>query len=221
MSAGDVDKSLIKAKKKLFGGISRNIRCKTTIHAMEQVPREMFVPLESRHMSYLDLPLAIGEGQTISQPYIVALMIKALGLRGHERVLEVGAGSGYQAAILSVLVPQGRVVTMERIPVLAERAARLLKELGYDNVEVKLAGPELGCPERGPYDAIIVSAASPKLPEFLVSQLAVGGRLVIPVGTLDQQDLVFASRTDEGLSVRMLGPCRFVPLIGREAFPKI
>ena len=187
---------------------------------MEQVSRERFVPLESRHMSYLDLPLAIGEGQTISQPYIVGLMIKELGLRGHERVLEVGTGSGYQAAILSLLVPQGRVVTVELIPVLAERAGTLLRELRYNNVEVKLAGPALGCPERGPFDAIIVSAASPKLPEILVSQLAVGGRLVIPVGTLEQQELVYASRTDEGLSVRMLGPCRFVPLIGREAFPK-
>ncbi len=221
MGASDMDRSLIKAKRKLFSSLSRNIRCVPIIRAMEQVPRERFVPPESRHMSYLDLPLAIGEGQTISQPYIVAFMIKELGLRGHERVLEVGTGSGYQAAILSVLVPQGRVVTVELIPVLAERAGTLIKELGYNNVEVKLAGPALGCPERGPFDAIIVSAASPKLPEFLASQLAVGGRLVIPVGTLEQQELVYASRTDEGLSLRMLGPCRFVPLIGREAFPKL
>ena len=216
-----MDRSLNKAKKKLFRRLLRNIHCEPIIRAMEQVPREWFVPPESRHMSYLDLPLAIGEGQTISQPYIVAFMIKELGLRGHERVLEVGTGSGYQAAILSVLVPQGRVATVELIPVLAERAGTLLGELGYNNVEVKLAGPALGCPERGPFDAIIVSAASPKLPEFLVSQLAVGGRMVIPVGTLEQQELVYASRTDEGLSVRMLGPCRFVPLIGREAFPKL
>ena len=221
MGTDHMDKSLTKAKKKLFSSLSRNIRCEPIIRAMEQVPRERFAPLESRHMSYSDLPLAIGEGQTISQPYIIALMIRELGLRGHESVLEVGAGSGYQAAILSVLVPQGRVVTVELIPVLAERAGTLLKDLGYENVEVNLAGPALGCPERGPFDAIIVSAASPKLPEFLVSQLAVGGRLVIPVGTLDQQELVFASRTDEGLSVRMLGPCRFVPLIGREAFPQL
>ena len=185
-----MDRSLIKAKGKLFSSLSRNIRCESVMRAMEQVPREWFVPPESRHMSYLDVPLAIGEGQTISQPYIVALMIRELGLRGHERVLEVGTGSGYEAAILSVLVPQGRVVTVELIPVLAERAGALLKELGYDNVEVNLAGPALGCPERGPFDAIIVSAASPKLPEFLVSQLAVGGRLVIPVGTLEQQELV-------------------------------
>ena len=170
-----MDRSLIKARRKLFSSLSRNIRCEPIIRAMEQVPRERFVPTESRHMSYLDLPLAIGEGQTISQPYIVGLMIKELSLRGHERVLEVGTGSGYEAAILSVLVPQGRVVTVELIPVLAERAGTLLGELGYNNVDVKLAGPELGCPKRGPFDAIIVSAASPKLPEILVSQLAVGG----------------------------------------------
>lgn len=214
-----MNKSLIKAKRKLFGSLSRKIRCEPVMQAMKLVPRERFVPAESRHLSYQDVPLAIGEGQTISQPFIVALMIKELRLLGHERVLEVGAGSGYQAAILSLLVPQGKVVAVELIPLLADGAEKLLKELEYANVEVKLAGPELGCAERGPFDAIIVSAASPKLPEALLSQLAVGGRLIIPVGTLEQQELVFVSRTDEGLSVRMLGPCRFVPLIGREAFP--
>ncbi|PKB81801.1 MAG: protein-L-isoaspartate O-methyltransferase [SAR202 cluster bacterium Io17-Chloro-G9] len=219
MDTGDVNKSLIKAKRKLFGSLSRKIRCEPVMQAMKLVPRERFVPAESRHLSYQDVPLAIGEGQTISQPFIVALMIKELRLLGHERVLEVGAGSGYQAAILSLLVPQGKVVAVELIPLLADGAEKLLKQLEYANVEVKLAGPELGCAERGPFDAIIVSAASPKLPEALLSQLAVGGRLIIPVGTLEQQELVFVSRTDEGLSVRMLGPCRFVPLIGREAFP--
>ena len=188
---------------------------------MEQVPRERFVPAESRHMAYLDLPLNIGEGQTISQPYIVAMMTEAMQLRSHERVLEVGTGSGYQAAILSVLVPKGQVVTVELVPALAERARGVLKDLGYANVQVKLADASLGCSELGPYDAIMVSAAAPRLPDSLVSQLAVGGRLVVPVGTLDQQELAQAHRTDEGISVRMLGPCRFVPLIGPEAFPKL
>ena len=209
------------SRKHLFSNLRRNLRCESVIRAMEQVPRERFVPLESRHMAYLDMPLSIGEGQTISQPYIVAMMIAALGLRGHDKVLEVGTGSGYQAAILSLLVPQGRVISVELVPVLAQRARDLLTEPDYRNVTVEQAGDTLGCPDLGPFDAIIVAAASPKLPESLVSKLAVGGRLVIPVGTLDQQELVQAIRTDEGLSVHMLGPCRFVPLIGKEAFPKI
>ena len=216
-----MEKNLVKSRKRLFSSLRRNMRCESVIRAMEQVPRERFVPPESRHMAYLDLPLSIGEGQTISQPFIVALMIACLGLRGHEKILEVGTGSGYQAAILSLLVPQGRVYTVERVPVLAERSRDLLRELAYHNVNTELAGPILGCPDQAPFDAIIVAAASPKLPESLTSQLAVGGSLVVPVGTLEQQELVQAFRTDEGVSVRMLGPCRFVPLIGREAFPRI
>ena len=216
-----MEEDLVKSRKKLFSSLRRNIRSESVIQVMERVPRGRFVLPKSRHMAYLDLPLGIGEGQTISQPYIVALMVAALGLQSHERVLEVGTGSGYEAAILSLLVPQGRVCTVELVPSLAERARNLLLELGYDNVRVELAGPTLGCSDHAPFDAIIVAAASPKLPESLVSQLAVGGRLVIPVGTLEQQHLVHAIRTDEGLSVRMMGPCRFVPLIGREAFPQI
>ena len=216
-----MEEDLVKSRKKLFSSLRRNIRSESVIQVMERVPRGRFVPPESRHMAYLDLPLGIGEGQTISQPYIVALMVAALGLQSHDRVLEVGTGSGYEAAILSLLVPQGRVCTVELVPGLAERAKNLLRELGYDNLRVELAGPTLGCSDHAPFDAIIVAAASPKLPESLVSQLAVGGRLVIPVGTLEQQDLVHAIRTDEGVSVRMMGPCRFVPLIGREAFPQI
>jgi len=216
-----MEKNLTKSKMRLFSNLRRNIRSESVIRAMEKVSRESFVLPEARHLAYMDMPITIGEGQTISQPYIVALMVEGLGLRGHEKVLEVGTGSGYQAAVLSLLVPRGRVVTVELLPSLAERASRLLRDLGYSNVMVDLAGPALGCPEQGPFDAIIVAAASPKLPESLVSQLAVGGTLVIPVGTRDQQELVHAVRTDEGLSIRMLGPCRFVPLIGREAFPKI
>ena len=215
-----MDKNLVKARKHLFRNLTRNIREESVVRAMEQVPRELFVPQEIRHLAYLDLPLSIGEGQTISQPYVVAMITSALELRGCERVLEVGTGSGYQAAILSVLVPNGFVITTELVPSLAARAGGVLKELGYDNVSVEPAGPTLGWPERGPFDAIVVSAAAPKLPDSLVSQLAVGGRLVVPVGSLNEQELVQATRTDEGLSFRMLGPCRFVPLIGPEAFPK-
>ena len=215
-----MDRSQVDSKRELFRKLLRNISSETVIRAMEQVPRERFVPQDSRHMAYLDLPLSIGEGQTISQPYIVAMMTEAMELSGGDRVLEIGTGSGYQTAILSALTPRGRVVTMERVPALMQQARQRLQELGYRNVEVQLAGSSLGCPSKGPYDAIIVTAAAPRLPKSLISQLAIGGRLVIPVGTLSQQELVQARRTDEGLSLRVLGPCRFVPLLGAEAFPQ-
>ena len=215
-----MDRSQVDSKRELFRKLLRNISSETVIRAMEQVPRERFVPQDSRHMAYLDLPLSIGEGQTISQPYIVAMMTEAMELSGGDRVLKIGTGSGYQTAILSALTPRGRVVTMERVPALMQQARQRLEELGYRNVEVQLAGSSLGCPSKGPYDAIIVTAAAPRLPKSLISQLAIGGRLVIPVGTLSQQELVQARRTDEGLSLRVLGPCRFVPLLGAEAFPQ-
>lgn len=215
-----MDRRQVDPKRELFRKLLRNIPSETVIRAMEQVPRDLFVPQDSRHMAYLDLPLSIGEEQTISQPYIVAMMTEALELSGGDRVLEIGTGSGYQTAILSALTPRGRVVSMERVPALMQQARQRLQELGYRNVEVRQAGSSLGCPFKGPYDAIIVTAAAPRLPESLLSQLAIGGRLVIPVGTLSQQELVQARRTDEGLSLRVLGPCRFVPLLGAEAFPQ-
>jgi protein-L-isoaspartate(D-aspartate) O-methyltransferase len=215
----DKDKDIAQTKRDLFRQLHRKIRSQSVLHAMERVPREYFVPPDARHMAYVDIPLAIGEGQTISQPYIVALMTEALDLRGHERVLEVGTGSGYQAAILSLLVTQGQVITVERVPSLAESARTVLENLGYDNVTVELAGPTLGAPHHAPFDAIIVTAASPQVPDSLISQLAVGGCLVIPVGSPDNQELIKVIRTDEGISMRWLGPCRFVPLIGRDAFP--
>jgi protein-L-isoaspartate(D-aspartate) O-methyltransferase len=171
-------------------------------------------------MAYADVALSIGLGQTISQPYIVALMTEALGLGGGEKVLDLGTGSGYQAAVLAELLPAGSVLSVELIPQLAERARSLLRELGYDNVDVRQAGPELGCPEQAPFDAIIVAAAAPRLPEALGEQLAVGGHMVVPVGTLAEQTLVHVLRTEEGISIKMLGPCRFVPLIGPGAFAK-
>jgi protein-L-isoaspartate(D-aspartate) O-methyltransferase len=214
-----MDSSLAKSREKLFRSLRSRIRSKAVIEAMEWVARERFVPPDRRHLAYQDVALGIGEGQTISQPYIVALMLEALDLRGYEKVLEVGTGSGYQAAVLSHLVPHGSVFTVELVPVLAQRAAEQLRELGHNNITVLPAGPVLGCPEHRPFDAIVVAAASPKLPKSLASQLSVGGRMIIPVGTLDQQELVFALRTDEGLTLRMLGPCRFVPLLGPEGFP--
>ena len=211
-------RSLADDKKNLFDGISRKIRAKSVTEAMKRVPRERFVPPDGRSKAYLDVPLNIGMGQTISQPYIVALMTEALGLQGYEQVLEVGTGSGYQAAILSELLPRGKVITVELIPVLANNAKVLLRDLGYANVDVRQAGPVLGCPELAPFDAIIVAAAAPRLPESLEGQLAVGGRMVVPVGTLEEQKLVHVLRTEEGISIKMLGSCRFVPLIGPGAF---
>jgi protein-L-isoaspartate(D-aspartate) O-methyltransferase len=216
----DSYKDITLARQELFRHLRRNIRSESVIQAMEKVPRECFVPTDVRHMAYLDIALEIGEGQTISQPFIVATMTEALQLRGQEKVLEVGTGSGYQAAILSRLLPRGRVITVERMPRLAERARRLLQKLGCHNVTVEPAGDTLGAPHHAPFDAIIVTAASPQVPDTLVKQLAVGGRLVIPVGARDNQELMRVIRTDEGISMRWLGHCRFVPLIGSEAFPE-
>ena len=213
------EKKLNSDRKELFSNLRRRIRSNSVTQAMLRVPREAFVPTGERHLAYLDMPLPIGGGQTISQPYIVALITEALRLQPADRVLEVGAGSGYQAAVLAELVPEGKVVTVEVVRSLAKQARDTLCDLGYKNVLVEDATEELGCPGRGPYDAIVVSAATPSLSPTLLSQLAVGGRMVVPVGSRDQQELVCALRTGEGISLRMLGPCRFVPLIGREAFP--
>ena len=211
---------LEKAKHHLFNRLRREIRDEKVLRAMEQVPREFFVPSESWGRAYMDQPLPIGDGQTISQPYIVALMTSGLELRGSERVMEVGTGSGYQAAVLSRLVPDGSALSLERIPALARSAETRLRMLEYDNVEVRIAADTLGCPEKAPFDAIIVAAASPQLPPSLLDQMAVGGRMIIPIGTLKDQELVKVIRTGEGHSVRMLGPCRFVPLVGTDAWPR-
>ena len=219
MREQESDKKLLSDRRELFISLRRSIRSSSVLKAMERVPRQAFVPASERPRTYLDIPLPIGEGQTISQPYIVALITEALRLQPTDRVLEVGAGSGYQAAVLAELVPEGKVVTVELVHSLAERARDTLEDLEYKNVIVEDAYEELGCPWRGPYDAIVVSAAAPSLAPKLISQLAVGGRMVVPVGNRDQQELVCVLRTGEGISLRMLGPCRFVPLIGREAFP--
>ena len=209
-----------KPKRKLFQRLRREIRDERVLRAMAEVPREEFVPEQSRHLAYDDVALAIGSGQTISQPFMVALMSSVMSLAGDERVLEVGTGSGYQAAVLSNLLPQGAVVTVERFPSLARQAEERLRALGYDNVKVQEAGAELGCREEAPFDAILVAAAAPRLPAALLDQLRRGGRLVIPIGSLDEQELVKATKTDEGTSIAVLGGCRFVPLVGQEAWPE-
>ena len=203
-------------KRRLLDRLRREVRDEKVIQAMDRVPRESFVSEESRSRAYEDAPLPIGEGQTISQPFIVAAMVSALDLRRTDRVLEVGTGSGYQAAILAELSKQ--VITVERISSLAQSAKERLASLGCGNVTVVHSGPSLGWPEEAPYDAIIVAAGAPKLPGELVDQLAVGGRLIVPVGSLESQELMKVSRSSEGVSVQMLGGCRFVPLVGEGAW---
>ena len=219
MAEQEFGKKLQSDRRALFISLRRFIRSQAVLKAMERVPRELFVPIAERSKAYMDIALAIGESQTISQPYIVALITEALRLQPTDRVLEVGAGSGYQAAVLAELVPDSKIVTVELIRSLAQRARETLDRNGYMNVIVEDATEILGCPERGPYEAIVVSAAVPSLSPSLIAQLTVGGRMVVPVGDRDQQELICVLRTGEGVSLRMLGPCRFVPLLGREAFP--
>ena len=198
--------------------LARRIRSPEVLQAMAAVPRERFVPQDSRDKSYLDVPLPIGGGQTISQPTMVAEMTAALRVNARDKILEVGTGSGYQAALLAQLAPQGMVVTVERLADLAARAEATLLGLDYRNVVVELAGPVPGCPERGPYDAILVAAACPAIPVSLMAQLRVGGRMALPVGKRDKQELLLALKTGEGVSISALGRCRFVPLLGAEGF---
>jgi protein-L-isoaspartate(D-aspartate) O-methyltransferase len=193
--------------------ISRGIRDSGVIEAMKKVPRHLFVEEALQSQGYSDHPLPIGEKQTISQPYMVALMTEALQLTGKEKVLEIGAGSGYQTAILAELGE--KVFSIERIRSLAIRARKLLYELGYFNFEIKIFDGTYGWVEEGPFDAIIVTAGAPDIPQPLIDQLTIGGRLVIPVGDAFVQDLIRVTKTGEGIKREDLGGCRFVKLIGR------
>jgi protein-L-isoaspartate(D-aspartate) O-methyltransferase len=197
---------------------ARGVRSVAVLEAMRNVPREAFLPANLREFAYEDSPLPIAEGQTISQPYIVAYMIEALALEGGERVLEIGAGWGYAAAVLSEIA--GEVYTVERIGQLAEKAASLLADLGYDNVHVLHGDGTLGWKEHAPYDAIIVAAGGPDVPDSLKQQLKIGGRLVIPVGTDPRtQELVRVTRlSDEKFKSEDIADVRFVPLVGEEGW---
>jgi len=196
---------------------ARGIVDERVLAAMERVPRELFVPPELQRRAYADAALPIGEGQTISQPYMVARICEELGLHGPERVLDVGTGSGYQAAVLAELA--GEVHSIERIAALADRARELLDAAGYgDRVHVHVGDGSRGLPEHAPFAAIAVAAAAPHLPEALYEQLVVRGRLVVPVGDRWEQLLQVVVRTPEGPAVLRTVPCRFVPLIGAEGF---
>ncbi|MBM4451287.1 MAG: protein-L-isoaspartate(D-aspartate) O-methyltransferase [Chloroflexi bacterium] len=201
---------------RLLEYLSREISDKRVLQAMARVPRELFVLPDCYHSAYEDIPLSIGFGQTISQPFIVALMTQALKLRGDEKVLEVGTGSGYQTAILAELARC--VVSVERVPQLAESAKTVLERLGYTNIQIHLTGKTLGWPSEAPYNAILVTAGSPRVPDGLLKQLAFGGRLVVPVGSRWEQELYRITKRKSGNSVDRLGGCRFVPLIGEEAW---
>ncbi len=185
--------------------------------AMGRVPRHLFVPEPLREWSYEDRPLPIGHEQTISQPYIVALMTEALALEGTEKVLEIGTGSGYQTAILCELSRE--VFSIERIPELAEGARRRLEELGYGNVHVRVGDGTLGWPEEAPFDRIIVTGALPRIPDPLWEQLAEGGRLVAPIGPRGEQFLYVVSKERDKPRRRALCPCSFVPIIGAKGWP--
>ena len=207
---------LQKAKENLLRRLEHEIKDKRVIQAMRRVPREAFVLSEHYYEAYADRPLSIGFGQTISQPFIVALMIQALELKGNEKILELGTGSGYEAAILAELAAE--VVTVEIVPELAESAKRVLGRLSYFNTKIHIAGKTLGWIEEAPYEAIIVSAGAPCVPEVLLNQLAWEGRMVIPVGSRWQQELLKITKNKKGNKVENLGGCYFVPRIGEGAW---
>ena len=191
----------------------RGVRDKNVLAAMRHVPREVFVDGELEEFAYEDVPLPIGEGQTISQPYVVALMIEAAEVKGGDTVLEVGAGSGYAAAVLSRIAQ--RVYAIERIPVLADAARERVRALGYDNIELRVGDGTRGWPEAAPFDAILVAAGGAAIPPDLKAQLAIGGRLIIPVGEPRQQSLIKLTRPSEThYEEEDLGAVAFVPLIG-------
>jgi protein-L-isoaspartate(D-aspartate) O-methyltransferase len=194
----------------------RGITDERVLAAMAKVPRELFVPEEVRELAYEDGALPIGFGQTISQPYIVGVICSLLSLRGTERVLDVGTGSGYQAAVLAELATE--VTTIERVPELVDNARKALEEAGYRGVDVRLGDGSLGVPEKAPFDGIAVAAAAPTTPERLYDQLADQGRLVLPKGSRWGQDLVQVVKTAEGPVERESVPCRFVPLLGAQGF---
>ena len=205
------------ARAALVRELSTTISDRRVLDAFGRVPRERFVPHVLQRHAYDNRPLPIGKGQTISQPLVVAIMLEALDVQPTDHVLDVGTGSGYQAALLAEL--GASVISVERLPDLAARAASVLEGLGYRNITVAMAAATLGLPDAAPYDAIAVAAAAPEVPATLVDQLAVGGRLVLPVGEQKQaQELMLVRKTAEGVSVTSRGPCGFVPLIGEGAF---
>ena len=204
------------ARARLIEHLRTEIKDERVLTVMARIPRERFVPPEARHLAYEDSPLPIGLDQTISQPFIIALMTQALELTGSEKVLEIGTGSGYQTAILAELARV--VITVERLPSLAQGAMKVLDSLGYTNIVAHRAKETLGWPDDAPYDAIITTAAAPGVPPDLIAQLTIGGRMVIPVGSRYTQELYKITRQRNKNKIQDLGGCRFVSLIGKGAW---
>jgi protein-L-isoaspartate(D-aspartate) O-methyltransferase len=196
--------------------IARGIHDQRVIEAMRKVARHLFLEEALQSQAYNDYPLPIGHGQTISQPYMVALMTEVLELKGHEKVLEIGTGSGYQTAILAGLAE--KVYSVERIGELAAKARRILDQMNCYNVEIKIFDGTYGWKEKEPFDAIMVTAGAPEMPQPLLDQLAFGGRMVIPVGEAGLQDLFQVIRTENGFVKKNLGGCRFVKLVGKHGW---
>jgi protein-L-isoaspartate(D-aspartate) O-methyltransferase len=192
---------------------ARGVHDERVLEAMRKVPRHLFLDEALRDQAYSDHPLPIAENQTISQPYIVGLMTESLELNGSEKVLEIGTGSGYQSAILAELAD--RVFSIERYPELAYRANSILQKLGYGNIIVRVGDGSLGWPDDAPFDGIIVTAGTPQIPQPLIDQLKMGGRLVVPVGDRLGQDLMLVKRVAEGIKKTNLGGVRFVNLVGK------
>ena len=213
-SAADTPENFEQARERMVSQQieARGVRDARVLAALRRVPRHEFVPVEQRAYAYEDRPLSIGHGQTISQPYIVAVMSQALELDGSEKVLEIGTGSGYQAAILAECVAD--VYTIEIVPELGKGAAGLLGDLGYENIHTRIGDGFDGWPEHAPFDGVVVTAAPEEIPQPLLDQLAVGGRLVIPVGR-GSQDLVLVTRTQDGYHRESVTPVRFVPMTGK------
>ncbi len=193
--------------------IPRGIKDERVLRAMRKVPRHLFVDESIQYKAYEDMALQVGEGQTISQPYMVAIMTELLALKGNEKVLEIGTGSGYQAAVLAELAKE--VYTIERFEVLAQRAREIFRSLGYVNIYDKVGDGTLGWPEEAPFDRIMITAGTPRIPDLLIQQLSQGGIIVAPVGERFSQQLLKVKESEGRLSEEYHTPCVFVPLVGR------
>lgn len=209
-------KTLAVTRDELLKELRSNIIDESVLTALRNVPRQIFVPAEKCHLSYKNIPLSIGDGQTISQPLIICIMLELLELKFTDKVMDVGSGTGYQTALLAEL--SNRVIGVERIQRLINLSKKSLADLGCNNVEIYKAEEELGYTGQAPYDAIIVGAAAPKLPLKLIEQLAPKGRLVIPVGDRKSQELIKVVKTEDSYHASTHGACKFVPLIGKDAW---